>query len=111
MRKKGRDKKQQHVTAIGGPEVEVESVDEDAEPPEKEVKEEDANGDGGQDDQEEVSMDSWAHATLTELLGGWPQWTSAWAWPPRTVNEEGYNAWPIDDDVWPSHCQIQASRG
>jgi len=48
---------------------------------------------------------------LTELLGGWPQWTSAWAWPPRTADEEGYNTWPIDDDVWPSHCQIQASGG
>jgi len=65
-RKKGRDKKWQHVAAIGGPEVEVESVDKDAEPAEKEVEEEDANGNGGQDDQddqEEVSMDSWAHAT------------------------------------------------
>jgi len=61
-RKKARDKKQQCIAAIGGPEVEIESVDEDAEPPEKEVEEEDANGNGRQDDQEEVSMDSWAYA-------------------------------------------------
>ncbi|KIK00786.1 hypothetical protein K443DRAFT_7372 [Laccaria amethystina LaAM-08-1] len=52
-KKKARDKKHQCVAAIGGPEVEVESVDEDAEPAEKEVEEEDANGNGGQDDQEE----------------------------------------------------------
>ena len=56
--KKKRSKKRQRVE--DGPEVEVESVDEDVEPAEKQVKEEDAGGDAGQHDQEQVSKDSWA---------------------------------------------------
>ena len=49
--------------AIGGPEVETESIDKDAEPPERRIEEEDANGDGGQDDLEEVSKVFWAYTT------------------------------------------------
>jgi len=58
VKKKTKGKKRQRVDS--GPEVEVELVDGDAEPAEKEVEEVDAGGDGGQDDQEEVSKDSWA---------------------------------------------------
>ena len=61
--KKSKDKKRRRVGAIGGPEVEIESIDKDAEPPERIIEEEDANGDGGQDDLEEVSKVFWAHAT------------------------------------------------
>ena len=61
--KKSKDKKQWHVSAIGGPEVEIESINEDAEPPERQIEEEDANGNGGQDDLEEVSKVFWAHTT------------------------------------------------
>jgi len=56
--KKTKHKSWQHIDI--GSEVEVEFVGEDAEPVEKEVEEADAGGDGGQDDQEEVSKDSWA---------------------------------------------------
>ena len=56
--KKMKHKKRQRIDI--GSEVEVEFVGEDAEPAEKEVEKVDASGDGGQDDQEEVSKDSWA---------------------------------------------------
>ena len=56
--KKTKCKKRQRIDI--GSEVEVEFVGEDAEPAKKEVEEVDAGGDGGQDDQEEVSKDSWA---------------------------------------------------
>ena len=56
--KKTKHKKRQHIDI--GSDVEVEFVGEDAEPVEKEVEEADAGGDHGQDDQEEVSKDSWA---------------------------------------------------
>ena len=61
--KKSKDKKRRCVSAIGGPEVKIESIDKDAEPPERWIEEEDANGDGGQDDLEEVSKVFWAHTT------------------------------------------------
>ena len=56
--KKTKCKKRQHIDI--GSEVEVEFVGEDAEPAEKEVEEVDAGGDSRQDNQEEVSKDSWA---------------------------------------------------
>jgi len=59
VKKKARKKKWQRI--VNKAEVEVEEVDEDAEPSKKEVEEEDAGGDNEQEvDQEEVSDNYWA---------------------------------------------------
>lgn len=57
VKKKTNRKKRQRVDIAS--EAEVELVHENAEPAEKEVEEADAGGDGGQDNQEEVSKDFW----------------------------------------------------
>jgi len=60
-KKKARNKKQRYIDS----DEEIEVVDVDAEPPEKEVEQEDAGGDNG--DQEEVSKDPLVHMqTLTK---------------------------------------------
>ena len=59
VKKKTKCTKRQRVNV--GPDVEVELVEEGAEPPEKEVEEVDAGSNDGQDsDKEEVSKHSWA---------------------------------------------------